>query len=293
MEKAYSDFDKLKGLEASALIVSLVKGGVSAVETSVITKDKTGVYASHFFHEKVRMDARVSGAQSPHGVWADMVRREKIITETTNRKHSSLRASMSANCRPCWGFMPAIAKAVYQHFGAKRILDPCAGWGDRLTAALSLSDLERYDGYDPNSAMSDVYQRIMNCYGGQQRASVETLPFEDACVGHGVYDLAFTSPPYFDYEEYSDDAGQSYKRYPDAEAWRIGFLHPLMHKCTAGVKTGGVVAINISDAGKAPLVNWLIQESENCQYLRFIGTLFIQTGNFDRAHEGIYCWRKM
>lgn len=293
MLKATEDFGKLKALNPATLVQTLVKGDVSAVETAIITKSRVGMYASHFFHEEVRMNARGRGKQSPMRVWADEVMRQKIIDEAENRKHSNIRASMSANCQPCWGFMPAVAKAVYQHFGAKRILDPCAGWGDRLTAALSLSDLERYDGYDPNNAMNDVYQRIMNCYGGRQRASVETIPFEDAAVAQGVYDIAFTSPPYFDYEEYSDDEDQSYKRYPDAEMWRSSFLQPLMQKCTEGVKAGGVVAINISDAGKAPLVNWLIHASEGCPSLRFIGTLFVQTGNFDRAHEGIYCWRKI
>jgi len=32
-------------------------------------------------------------------------------------------------------FMPAYAKQIYTYFQAKRVLDPCAGWGDRLLGA--------------------------------------------------------------------------------------------------------------------------------------------------------------
>ena len=32
-------------------------------------------------------------------------------------------------------FMPGYAKAVYEHFGAQAVLDPCAGWGDRMLGA--------------------------------------------------------------------------------------------------------------------------------------------------------------
>ena len=31
--------------------------------------------------------------------------------------------------------MPPYAKSLYEYFGAKSVLDPCAGWGDRLIGA--------------------------------------------------------------------------------------------------------------------------------------------------------------
>lgn len=296
LDKAHKDFTKLSSLDARTLVKQLVKGAATSIETSVIVKDKTGMYASHLFNESVRMQARVKGKQSPMEMWDDPEQREKIIYEAENRKHSSLRASMSANCRPCWGFLPAVAKAVYQHFhdGPEpiHILDPCAGWGDRLTASLSLPNLGSYTGYDPNIGMSMVYERIKNCYAGKSDVKISTLPFEDASVPENVFDIAFTSPPYFDYEEYSQDAGQSFKRYATADDWRRGFLFPLIKKCASGVKSKCVVAINISDIGENKLVDWLIAGASEVPELQFIGTLFMQTGNFDRDHEGIYCWRK-
>ncbi len=296
--EAQDDFKKLCALDATSLITSQVKGSVTAIEAATIGRSKIGVKASHTFHEKVRMMARVRGRLSPAEQWEDLSIREKIIEEAENRKHSSLRASMSANCQLCWGFPPAVAKAVYQHFAGGhpgvRILDPCAGWGDRLTAALSLPNLGMYLGYDPNENMRLVYERIINCYGGREKASVCTQPFESGGtrINPGTYDIAFTSPPYFDYEEYSDDPDQSYKKYQTLDEWRAKFLAQIPVICASALKSHGVMAINISDAGVAPLVNWLMEETSKVQSLQFVGTLLMPTGNFQRAQEGIYCWRK-
>jgi hypothetical protein len=296
LRKAHEAFAALQSLDARTLVKPLVKGSVSLVETSVIEASRTGLYASHFFHESVRMRARVRGKPSPAEMWDDLLQRERIIMEAENRKHSSLRASLTANARPCWGFRPAVAKAVYQHFGAGspalRILDPCAGWGDRLTAALSLPNLGRYRGFDPNRDMAPVYERLRNCHAGAADASVVTGAFEDAEPEEAGYDIVFTSPPYYDYEEYSDDPEQSFRRYPSPEEWTKGFLYPLVAKSAAALAFDGVLAINLSDAGPEKLVDALVRGASAITGLRFAGTLLMQTGNFERAHEGIYCWRK-
>jgi methylase of polypeptide subunit release factors len=147
-------------------------------------------------------------------------------------------------------------------------------------------------GFDPNSALSDVYERIKNCHHGYGKAQVRTLAFEDALLDADHFDIAFTSPPYLNYEEYSDDADQSYIRYPDPSVWREKFLAAIPRICARALKPNGVMAINISDAGKAPLVDWLVHESGKIASLKFIGTLIMPTSNFIRANEGIYCWRK-
>jgi hypothetical protein len=298
LRKAEEDFKGLCKLDARTLVESQVKGSVTAITMSAIARSKVGAIASHTFHERVRMMARARGKVSPIDMWNDLSMREKIIAEAENRKHSSLRASMTANCQPCWGFLPATAKAVYQHFCNDtpdvRILDPCAGWGDRLTAALSLKNFGFYLGYDPNTNMNLVYERIINCYGGFGKASVCPQAFEVGAsrIDPETYDIAFTSPPYFNYEEYSDDPEQSYKKYPDPLVWRENFLASIPRLCAQALKPRGVMAINISDAGKAPLVDWLMEEAGEVSELQFIGTLLMQTGNFDRSQEGIYCWRK-
>ena len=60
-------------------------------------------------------------------------------------------------------------------------------------------------------------------------------------------DVVFSSPPYFVQERYSDDAAQSWKRYPDEESWLNGFMGTTLDNCAYCLKPGGVLAINIAN----------------------------------------------
>ena len=60
-------------------------------------------------------------------------------------------------------------------------------------------------------------------------------------------DLCFTSPPYFDWEKYSDEETQSYKKYPAVQDWIDGFLWHTIDKCHYGLKAGGILAMNVAD----------------------------------------------
>ena len=60
-------------------------------------------------------------------------------------------------------------------------------------------------------------------------------------------DLCFTSPPYFDWEKYSEEETQSYKKYPEVQDWIDGFLWHTIDKCHYGLKPGGILAMNVAD----------------------------------------------
>ena len=60
-------------------------------------------------------------------------------------------------------------------------------------------------------------------------------------------DLCFTSPPYFDWEKYSEEETQSYKKYPAVEEWIEGFLRQTIENCYYGLKKGGVLIMNVAN----------------------------------------------
>ena len=60
-------------------------------------------------------------------------------------------------------------------------------------------------------------------------------------------DLCFTSPPYFDWEKYSEEDTQSYKKYPTSEEWLNGFLFDTIKNCHYGLKPGGILAMNVAN----------------------------------------------
>lgn len=85
-------------------------------------------------------------------------------------------------------------------------------------------------------------------------------------------DLAFTSPPYFTKEHYSDEPTQSWLRYPTADDWRSGFLERMLALQFAALKPGAINAINIADvlvSGRlVPLVQWTIDAAEAAGFER-------------------------
>ena len=60
-------------------------------------------------------------------------------------------------------------------------------------------------------------------------------------------DLVFTSPPYFDREQYSEDEEQSYKSYPKYDDWRDNFLKPTLTNAYESLRDDRYLLWNIAD----------------------------------------------
>lgn len=129
--------------------------------------------------------------------------------------------------------------------GAK-ILDPSSGWGDRLIAAIA-SKASVYNGFDPNKDLQKGYKNIIKVLGltSKIKAKVTPIPFEDSKL-RTIYDLAMTSPPYFDLEIYGHDANQSIIKYSSYEDW-LEFYKLYLTKMTKAVKKNGYIVIYIED----------------------------------------------
>lgn len=149
-------------------------------------------------------------------------------------------AKERAKCTgPCTPFPINMAIAIVQHFEAKRWLDPCAGWGERLIGAM-MTDVEQYIGVDPNVDMHPVYQKMLADLGTpRQKATYQLLPskFETVKLPRGTLgnmDLVFTSPPFFTYEVY-----------PHMQIWKTEeefvetFLKPMIRTSIKALKSGG------------------------------------------------------
>jgi len=137
-------------------------------------------------------------------------------------------------------FRPSAAKAMYGWLGAKRVVDPSCGWGDRLAGFFATSTTEVYVGCDPNVATYKDYIQQCGAYEscdfcgrldsevpatvehfmvsgypafrskGRKDVVIVNGPAEDidwdvlrGLVAPGGFDLVFTSPPYFGVERYA------------------------------------------------------------------------------------------
>lgn len=160
-----------------------------------------------------------------------------------------LKCSYPFGCaRMPMDFPANVARSLVEEFAGRgcSVLDPCHGWGGRLCGAL-MADVALYVGVDPSPEAHAGVEREADAFLPYCKdSSVELIqsPFEDVDLSGCVFDFAFTSPPYFDVEQYHGE-GQSHIRYPEFGKWVSGFLRPLVEKTFQVLKSGAVFALNV------------------------------------------------
>lgn len=215
-----------------------------------------GNKASDFFHQVERWKCDATGYPSPQKTWeteqyrltllkALFSLKVKEINSATLRNIISLRKYIAAQ------FRPSVAKAIYEMFEAKTVLDFSMGWGDRIAGAHASSCVEKYVGIDPNKNLFEGYNRQFRTYDSLNRPLNKQLicgcAEDPNIVLEDEFDLVFTSPPYFDKEKYDQSENQSYKKHKGFDAWMDNFLCKAIELRTRNLKSGGHLAININD----------------------------------------------
>jgi hypothetical protein len=137
-------------------------------------------------------------------------------------------------------FKATTAKFLYQKYGAKKVLDPTAGWGGRMLGAWALGI--DYTGLDTNERMAPAYAAMIGDLpetGGKLTMLFQScLETDFASID---YDFVLTSPPYINLERYEGS-----EPFASKAAFYKEFLIPLLNKCLAHIKPGGRVCFNIS-----------------------------------------------
>lgn len=193
----------------------------------------------------------------------------------------------------CTTFKISLTKAILKYFGSRIVLDPSAGWGDRMLGAAA-AGVSVYHGIDPNTALREPYDDILqfiqrNNVG--QNYSVLTDDFLKVEVQRGAYDTVFTSPPFFDYEIYSNDPAQSITGKTDVGNWLVDFFYPYLRKAWDALASGGYMILYISDAGRNRYVqsmyNYVTRELRG----QFLGVIGASDPYLERVWP-IWVWRK-
>ena len=184
--------------------------------------------------------------------------------------------------QPAVNFPPLTARYLYERFTDHinivelepkqlNIYDPSSGWGGRILGAMSSIKRIHYIGTDPNTDnfIDEVgisrYEYVANFFNNEV---LETNPFweEEKNTFHyfqegsehignhpefqqykGMLDMVFTSPPYFDREQYSEDEEQSFKAYPKYDDWRDNFLNPTLTNAFNSLRKDRYLLWNIAD----------------------------------------------
>ena len=155
-------------------------------------------------------------------------------------------------------YRPMIARAVITKYSHNRsqVLDFSAGYGGRLLGALAAG--RRYVGIEPNRAQVRGMKRMVRAIVAAQ-FSIPDVEIINGCaeqelprIASRSVDLVFSSPPFFNWEHYSQSHQQSFRRYPTYESWKEHFLQPVITQSFRVLDRDGYLILNVSNGNRLP-----------------------------------------
>ena len=144
-------------------------------------------------------------------------------------------------------------KAIVQYFGAKRVLDPCIGWGGRMLGTLAAGDDTLYAGCEPDTNTAANLRKILT-EGDLPQTSKSRVILLELPAEKGIsqfkkmekFDMILTSPPYFNLEIYTSGE-QSTLSYTTWEEWSEKWLKTLILSYLSCLKSNGVSCWNVKN----------------------------------------------
>lgn len=211
-----------------------------------------------YFTEQERMKCSVKNHSSPYTLFSRKSYLHKLLATQSKVSSSIIREQIWKLSKECTLFKNTLVYDVCKHFKAKSYLDISAGWGDRLIGALA-AGIESYVGYDPNIQLKKGHSRIQEMFDKKKVSKIHYEPFEAASVPANSFDLVLSSPPYFDFEIYTNSKTQSFKTFNSFDQWLNGFLFVALQKAWLGLKVNGNMIIHIDDVRGYNITKPMIQ----------------------------------
>ena len=167
-------------------------------------------------------------------VYPTAIRRAlELVTgeNVTNFKAQNAKAIVEHLCPVLWG----------------NIYDYSAGYGGRLLGITSSNMRYNYIGIDPNTETIKYLDYLNNCIEEAVGIKGEIIQSVSEEYQPNDIDLAFSSPPYFNLEKYSDEKTQCMVRYRTLNEWFSGYAEPTIKNIYKGLNKDGIFATNIAD----------------------------------------------
>lgn len=259
---------------------------------------------TEYFTQYARVKSTLKKNSSPFKLWkksANFVAKRTI--ERCLRKQVDLNTEalsggiFDTKIKQCSNFKVSVIMTICNYFESTVFFDPFAGWGDRAIGAMLSDTVSTYIGTDPNTLLKDGYEEIVeffDTYRSNKRITFNDLPIEDLNMddiftAETEYpDLIFSSPPFYDYEIYSNESTQSINRYPDRDSWCNDWFIPITLKIFPYLKVGGRLIYHFNDVG-INILDKLIDSMPDDSL--FEGQIPIMREN--RRPVFMYIWKKV
>jgi hypothetical protein len=243
---------------------------------------------TNMFSEEVRITCKFGNEPTPLEYWE---KNKDAVIQKTKKDYGepvaifNIRETIFAATKLCNNFRITVALAVLQHFKVKKWLDISSGWGDRLLAAI-FHNVELYVGADPNKDLHPCYQKMINTFvppNKRERFKVFESGFEDAPIPNTMFDLVFTSPPFFDLEKYSTYKGDSITKFKGEKNWTDNFLMVSILKAYKYLEPGGHMILYLHDE---PYLNKRLKELD--PIMTYKGKIYF----CEAKCRGMHVWQK-
>jgi hypothetical protein len=256
--EANLDYEQLKLFDTTSLIkegkwFSRSEFDISKQKSIYIDQNKTGLKASDRHHWYARMACDSLTSPSPIRSWYQ--KKHRATLENSKFFEANPKTALALRKYIASQFRPTAALAIYSMFNARRVYDPCGGWGDRLVAAMAMGI--DYHCRDTNPLVIAADAAMQQSYETSGNISFEYAQSEIDSP-EGEFDLVFTSPPYWKAEKYKGNLSshQLYKKFDD---WLENFLFQMLDNSFAVLSNDGHLVINISDMYGNHTYNRIVQ----------------------------------
>ena len=234
--------------------------------------------------------------------------------------------------QPAVNFPALTAKWIYENYTKHidtdeplHIYDSSSGWGGRIIGAMSSRKKVHYVGTDPNpdnflddlgisryeyvakfyndKCVDDFSDKLTSFFNVEKQGNTYEL-FQDGSElisnnpkfqkYKGKLDISFTSPPYFNREQYSQDENQSFKAYGEYEDWRDNFLKPTLTTIYEYLKNDRYILWNIADIKIGKSIYYPLEQDSidilnelGCEYKGKLKMLMTRMVGLDPSKSGI------
>lgn len=204
-------------------------------------------------------DVKVGKMKTPFEVFNDdkvfLAAIRKRFRRGTYFSQSGIRKALRTHsgAQGVSNFRPTAAAAIYHRYlvgGGNVVWDMSGGFGGRMLGAVVSEKVGHYICTDPSSETFDGLCSLsvdINSWIPDMKISVKKFGSEFFVPDRESLDLCFTSPPYFDTEQYSNEESQSFKMYTTNELWNENFLRRTIQNCFVGLKHGSHMVLNVAN----------------------------------------------
>ena len=144
-------------------------------------------------------------------------------------------------------FKAAVAREIFKDIidDKMKVYDYSCGFGTRLLGLMSLQKNVKYIGVEPNTETYNSLLKLIKDFNFN--ADIYNIGSEDFTSKEKV-DIAFSSPPYFNLEVYSNESTQAYNKYSDYEIFLEKYWRQTIKNIKKSLRKNSLFICNVGNS---------------------------------------------